>query len=158
MNKLKQYIWSGTAALLAVSLTVAMPATKPPKEPAKIKIEVSPDVLAPGEEATLTVRLAPIEGVKINRYPRIKLKLPAVDSVVAEAVAEFGNPSPPRPDELEKNYFKVVDPLDLPFTVDGKATSGKHEVECTVTYNYCVIESGFCSRFKGPVKIPITVR
>ena len=31
-------------------------------------------------------------------------------------------------------------------------------IEGKVTYNYCVLASGFCSRFSGPFKIPIAVR
>ena len=158
MSHLKQYTGCGAAAMLAVSLSVAAPPAKPPKEPAKIQVEVSPEVLGPGVEATLTVRLNPIEGVKINRYPRIKLRLPAVAGVVSEASAEFGSQKPPSPGELDKNYFTLVEPLDLGFTLHGEASTGQHELEGKVTYNYCVIESGFCSRFTGPIKIPITVR
>ncbi len=138
--------------------TPAAPPAKPPKEPAKIQVNVEPATVSAGEEATVTVRLNPIDGVKINRYPRIKLQLPSVGGIVAASKAEFGSDKPPAPNELDKNYFTSVEPLDLSIQLDGAAPGGNHELEGKVTYNYCVLASGFCSRFSGPFKILIAVR
>jgi hypothetical protein len=104
------------------------------------------------------VRLQPKAGIKINRYPKIKLHVPAREGLVAEARVEVGNDRPPAPDAMEKNYFKVVDPVELRLPVDSAAPHGDHEVEAKLTYFYCVTESGFCAPKRVPIKIPLAVQ
>jgi hypothetical protein len=144
--------------LITPSAAPAAPPAKPPKEPAKIQVEVEPGTVSAGQQATVIVRLNPIEGVKINRYPRIKLQLAGVEGIVADSKAEFGSDRPPAPDALDKNYFTNVEPLNLSFRMDDAAPDGKRELEGKVTFNYCMIASGFCSRFSGPIKIPVDVQ
>ncbi len=133
----------------------------PPKEPATIDISVEPRPVAPGQAARVRLQLQPVEGVKINRYPKIKLEVPAQEGLVASDVrAEIGSDQPPAPEALEsgKNYFKTVDPLELELSVASGATSGKHEVDAKLTYFYCVTKSGFCAPARIPIKIPVAVR
>jgi hypothetical protein len=144
----------GTAGL---SLSLAS-SPKVPKEPAKVRVAVAPDAVEPGQAASVTVRIEPIDGVKINRYPRIKLKVPARDGINAEAYVEIGNESPPPPETLKNNYFETVDPLELDVSVDSAAPAGRHDLEGKLTYYYCVTKSGFCAPARVPVTIPVAVR
>jgi hypothetical protein len=150
------------SVLALVLATVGAPwahAAEPLKEPAKIEVSVSPRPVAPGSTARVVIQLHPVEGVKINRYPKIKLEVPAQAGLVAgDARAEIGNDTPPPPEELEKNYFETVDPLELELNVEASATSGQHEVDARLTYFYCVTKSGYCAPAKIPLKIPVTVR
>jgi hypothetical protein len=132
--------------------------TKPPAEPAKIHIEVSPEEVAPGGRATVTLQLHPIDGIKINRYPKIKLVIPDQPLLGSPSELQIGNDAPPPPESADDNYFKTVDPLELNLQIDDDASAGKHEIEGKLTYFYCVIASGFCAPARVPVKIPVVIR
>lgn len=143
----------------ARSLAADAPAPKsPPKEPARIEIAVSPDASSPGTDAKVTLRLNPADGIKINKYPKIKLKVPGQQGLVQPGEAAIGNADPPPPDKMETNYYKTVDPVELTLHVDSKAAAGRHEVPGQLSYFYCVAASGFCAPAKVSVAIPLTVR
>jgi len=147
------------AVLVAFSALRAASPTEPkapPKEPAKIELAVAP--VSPGAEAKVTLRLSPAEGIKINRYPQIKLKVPASAGLVDAAEVAVGNTSPPPPERIETNYYKTVDPVELNLRVDAKAPAGEHRIPGQLSYFYCVAASGFCAPAKVPVTIPLTVR
>jgi len=144
--------------LIASAAALAAPDAPQPANPAKIAISVSPEAVAPGGRAEVTVRLTPSAGVKINRYPKIKLAVPAQKGLVAEAETEVGNESPPPLDDPESNYYDVVDPVTLTLDLDDSISSGSHEIEGKLTYFYCVKKSGFCAPKRTAVKIAVNVR
>ena len=67
---------------------------KPPAVPAHIELEVDPVVVAPGSQATVSLQLSPVDGVKINRYPRVRLKVPQTDGLVGAVEGSVGNDTP----------------------------------------------------------------
>jgi hypothetical protein len=140
----------------AVALTSVAAAVKPPENPATITVDVTPQLVTPGGEAEVTLQLAPIDGVKINRYPKIKLRIPTQEGLVAQTEAAIGSSTPPPPDK-KTNYWNGVDPLVVDLTLDEAATSGNHEIEAKLTYYYCVPASGFCAPKRVPIKIPINI-
>lgn len=148
------------AALLAgVELAVAAPAPSASgSEPAAYRIEVSPASVAPGETVEVRLLLEPAAGIKINKYPKIRLKIPAAPGVVGEAEGSVGSDAAPPPDQLESNYFKSLDPVRATVRVVDTAHAGTHEVEGKLSYYYCVASSGYCAPAKVPVKFPIRVR
>ena len=129
-----------------------------PARPARVDVSVAPKAVAAGDRARVTVKLVPMAGIKINRYPKIKLSVPKVEGIVLPAEVSVGNPSPPPPDELEANYFKVVDPIEVDLHLDPEAPEGRHEIRGQLKYFYCVISSGYCAPARVQVKIPVTVR
>lgn len=131
---------------------------KPPEVPAEIVISVSPETVAPGEKVRVSLRLEPIKGVKINRYPMIKLQVPAREGLVDEAEVTLGNSTPPPPEKMNTNYFEKVDPLELTLPVAAAAARGTFELEGKLTYYYCMPASGFCAPKRAAVKIPVVVR
>ena len=151
----------GQGALLALALSLGLAVSaapvKPPKNPAKITIEVAPEVLSPGGEAEVTLRIDPIEGVKIARYPQIKLVVKAQDGFVGEARATVGSAKPPPPDKLDTNYWGEVDPVVMTLTLDDDATPGTHEIDGKLTYYFCV-SGNYCAPARVPVKIPLGVQ
>ena len=88
------------SVLVACSLVSALlpacaaPASKSGQKPAKVAVTVSPETVAPGGTAEVTVRLTPASGIKINRYPKIKFNVSARDGVVEGAETTLGNDSP----------------------------------------------------------------
>jgi hypothetical protein len=149
-------VFSATLALCTVA--AAGDAAKPPEVPAQIKIAVSPESVAAGENVAIGLQLTPIEGVVINKYPKISLKIAAVEGLVGAAEVSVGNASPPPPEQTGGNYFDKVDPVNITLAVDKAAGPGKHEIDGQLKYYYCVKKSGFCAPKKTTVKIPIEVR
>jgi hypothetical protein len=147
------------ALALAVALSGVSASVKPPKNPAKIIVDVTPQAVSPGGEAEVTLKLEPIDGVKINRYPKIKLRVPVHEGLVAETEGSIGSSTPPPPDQKDKkaNYWNKVDPLIVKLTLDEAATSGNHEIDAKLVYYFCVPASGFCAPKRVPLKIPIVI-
>ena len=151
----------GSVAVLAVlcgSWAFAAPAPGPGDQPATIRIAVAPEAVAPGGTARVTLTLEPVEGVKINRYPKVRFSVPARPGLVPAAETALGNDTPPPMDQTAGNYFDAIDPLTLELALDRGATHGTHEIEGQLVFYYCVAKSGFCAPKKTPVKIPLTVR
>jgi len=154
------------AALLLVSLAGiavhAAPAgagTGAQDPPVNLVVSVDPAPVTPGQDASATVRLTPKPGIKLNKYPKIKLQIPAADGLVAAAEVSMGNSAPPSADNLDANYYHGdVDPLVVTLHVDAAASHGRHEVPAKLSYFYCVAASGYCAPAKVAVSIPVTVR
>jgi hypothetical protein len=127
-------------------------------EPAAISVRVDPAPVSPGGSAAVQLVLRPAPGIKINKYPRIKLNIPAASGLLAAAEGSVGADSPPPPDRLEDNYFKTIDPVEATVRIDEAAHAGRHEVEAKLTYFYCVAASGYCAPARVAVKIPIEIR
>ncbi|MCP3977783.1 MAG: hypothetical protein GY716_00435 [bacterium] len=157
MLNLPRFLALFAAVLVAVAGSAALAGPpEPPKEPAKIELTVEPPVVAPGGEARLTLRLTPKDGIKINRYPKIKWKVPEQEGLVAAASVSLGNSKPPPPHEIEKNSFESIAPLQLTIRVDASATAGKREIQSKLTYYYCV-KGDFCAPKRVPLNIPVEV-
>ncbi len=152
------------ATLLGLVVTAALPfaagsgEARPPAEPAKIRISVTPAEVARGGRAEVTLELTAAVGVKINRYPKVKLSIAPREGLVSGGEATLGNDAPPPPDQTEGNYFHGVEPIRVGLGVDPSAAPGRHELDATVTYFYCVTASGFCAPSRNSVKVPIQVR
>ncbi len=156
MNELRLGCLASIVLLAALGQgTIAAP-LKPPKNPAKITVSVAPESVAPGGQALVTLTIDPISGIKINRYPQIKLKVPGEQGLVGEAEIAIGSKTPLPLDDQGSNFWKNVDPLHLTLTIDAAATSGEHEVEAKLTYYYCV-SGDFCAPKRVPLTIPIDV-
>ena len=156
MNDLSRF----TAFAMSVSCAVFLASAEPvaPREPAHLAFSDAPTPVAAGAAAEVTLRLEPAAGVKINRYPKIKLEIPAQSGLVQAAAAEIGNDRPPAPDAMDKNYYEKVDPVVLKLAVAPDAAAVEHQVSGKLTYFYCVTASGFCAPARVPVTIPVAVR
>ena len=129
---------------------------KPPAVPANFELEVVPVVVAPGSETTVLLQLSPVDGVKINRYPRVRLKVPGTYGLVAAVEGSIGNDKAPPPGQMESNYFKKAVPVEVTLSIDDHAPEGMHEIPAKLTYFYCVTASGFCA--PKTVAVEITLR
>ena len=130
------------------------------KEPAKIRIEVEGGSVAAGAAANVVLQLEPKSGVKINKYPRITLKVAEHDGLSAGAEGSAGADAPPPPDRMDDNYFPKdgIAPVRLELPIAADATPGSYEVEGQLKFFYCVSASGFCAPSKQTVSIPVTIK
>jgi len=127
--------------------------------PVKVSVAVSPQTIGAGSDTVVTVKLDPKPGIKLNKYPKIKLQIPAVAGLVDAAEQSLGNPAPPPADQLDANYFHGgIDPLTLTLHLDPQVAKGPHDIRAKLNYFYCVAASGFCAPFKTELTIPVTIR
>ena len=156
-NLLRLAVFS-SAVILAI-VTAAAPASSADAPPVTVSIAVDPKPAAAGSDVAVTVRLAPKEGIKLNKYPKIKLQLPAEPGVAAAAEASIGNTAPPPADHLDANYYTgEVDPLVVKVHLDSGAARGTHDLRGKLSYFYCVAASGYCAPAKVDVTVPVAVR
>ena len=161
MKRMKIRIALFVNLFLAISRATAAPSggTAPSDMPIKATVAVSPAVVGAGSDATVTVKLDPKTGIKLNKYPKIKLLIPAVPGLVGAAEQSMGNPGPPPADQLDSNYFHgSIDPLTITLHLDAQAAKGQHDILAKLSYFYCVAASGYCAPAKTELKIPVTVR
>ncbi len=148
-------------ALLAVSSASSGSTGSSAKSeaPVAVAVEVIPGTVGAGKDASVTVRLDPKPGIKMNKYPKIRLRIAEVPNLVAAAEGSVGSSAMPPADQLETNYYQGrVDPLTVTLHLDSRAAKGRHDVLGTLSYFYCVTASGFCAPVKVDLAIPVTVR
>jgi len=146
---------------LAASRVAAAPSgsSAPLETPVKVSVSVAPQAIGAGADTVVTIKLDPKTGIKLNKYPKIKLMIPAVPGLVEKAEQSIGNPSPPPADQLDENYFHgSIDPLTVTLHLDAQAAKGQHDILGKLSYFYCVAASGYCAPAKAELKIPVTVR
>jgi hypothetical protein len=144
--------------LVAGAGAAALAQVKPPEEPATIEVSVAPTPVPPGGRAVIRVELTPQVGVKINRYPKIKLEVLSKPGLLEGAETMHGDSEPPPPEKVGSNYFEDLGALQLNVSLDERATAGRHDVEGKLIYFYCVPASGFCAPKRVALKIPLDVR
>ncbi len=144
--------------LFSAALASGPGATKPAGDPAKLVVTVNPAAAAPGQQVEVVVRVEPNPGIKVNRYPKMKLQVPATAGLVGEAEVSVGASEMPPLEQAEQNYYKTVDPVTVKVSVDPKAPKGAHKVQAKFTYYYCVAASGYCAPERASLTIPLQVR
>ena len=138
--------WTGTEA------------SGPLKEPATWTLKSVP--AAPGETAELQLTLVPKSGVKINRYPRIRLTVGDHPGLTVGGKGEAGSDRPPAAgSDPDANYFDdKIEPVRVGLDIAPDASSGSYELDAKLRYFYCVKKSGFCAPARLDVKLPFKVR
>lgn len=144
------------AASVAVTFGLLAAPPRVPENPATITIDVAPAAVSAGGQAEVTLKLEAKAGIKIARYPQIKLLVPAEQGLVAEAESRIGSSKPPPPDKLSTNYWSEVDPVTLTLVLDDAVAPGAYEIEAKLTYFFCV-DGEFCAPARASVKIPLAV-
>jgi len=162
MNKTTRVPMVRGTLLLALVAGVLVPAgamaeVRAPEDPAKIQVQVSPEAVGPGDEVEVTVKVTPDSGIKINRYPKVSLKVAEVEGLVEAAETFVGDKTAPPPDKMKGNYFKTVDPLVLTLSVSDDAEPGEHKITAKLKYTFC-LKSDACFMKRETVRIPVTVR
>ena len=82
--------------MLSMVILAAAAAEASEKEPARIDVRVGGGGVAAGETARVTVTVVPSSGIKINRYPKIKVTVGEIEGLVGGSEARSGTPSPHR--------------------------------------------------------------
>jgi hypothetical protein len=147
------------AVALSASISVSQPPGRiePPANPVTIGVSVSPAEVSPGAEATVTIRLDPAAGVKINRYPKVRVRIAPQPGLAELAEGSAGDSTPPPMDQMADNYFDTFEPLEIAIKLAPDLSRGAQELDGKIVYFYCMPASGFCAPVKTGFKIPVQV-
>ncbi len=121
-----------------------------------VKSTQTPSTASVGDAIKVRITIEPPKGIELNRYPGITLKLDDVTDFET-ATQEVFVGTRELPEDIEKNGFKVVPPLEF-FVTAKKGGRGKKALSATLKYFYCVKSSGYCAPGSQSVHIPLTVR
>ncbi len=158
---MKNYIVISAVFVLTVLTCPAAgpgtPGTPGKDNPIDLDIRVDPGTATAGQNVQVTLHLTPRSGFKINKYPRISLKVAEIDGLVAASSGSVGSKTPPPPEEMDNNYFKTVDPLVLTLELEPGLKAGRYEIPGKLKYFYCVKTSGYCAPMRVEVSIPVIV-
>ncbi len=146
------------AALVLATLlpapALAGPGSKPKSPELKVTVTQDPSPGKAGQPVTVKVAVEPPTGIKLNQYPGITLKVTGTDGLTLASPEAFVGTKKPIADPAQFG-FKHIDPLELKAT-GGKA--GTRTMDGTLTFFYCVIESGYCAPGEMKLRIPVTLK
>lgn len=143
------------AAVLAAFAPHSEAATKRKPPTLAIRSAQIPDPASPGKEAEVLLEISAPEGVVLNRYPGVTVKvLPGRGVAPARAEVFVGSKTPI--DDPDRFYF------DSPVRVRMRmrALSGPDRVRnvpAEVSFFYCVKKSGYCAPGRQSFAIPFRV-
>ncbi len=111
----------------------------------QIRASVLPLRLARGEEGRIVLRFTVRKGIMISPVPNFIIELSPsdelafpkdffTDSDLEMEIAEEGG----------RQFLKVSDSVDIPFTVKSEARRGSHRIQGRVKYFGCSLEEGWC--------------
>ena len=129
-------------AFAAAPLALGIP--KPPDLDLKINIAVPQQAVATGAEAEAVVSITPPAGVKLNKYPPIRVTVEGNPPIEFEqTTVKVGLDE--MPENAELNHFDTIEPIHLKFKVGKHNGDGKIPIRGKVKLTYCVAKSGYCA-------------
>ena len=115
-----------------------------------VKFALQQNKLKPGTMGELVISFKPRDGIHINLDPPISIKFDTSD-----AITSIEKPILPAP--TKEKYFDTARPIKQRFTVSKKIKPGIMTLKGTLSYFYCSGTDGWCSRFKQPFEISVTI-
>ena len=139
-----------SCCLVLVFLSTVIGGDNPPTKNSFVASSVSlkQKKIKAGTEGELLITLTPKKGIHINLDPPLSVKLDSSD-----AVSSIGKPFIPKKDTI----FDTSKPIRFPFTVSKNVKPGNITIQGILTYFYCSETDGWCSKFKQPLVVKLTV-
>lgn len=124
----------------------------PANEYVKFELSLDQKKLKPGTNGQLLISLMPKKGIHINLQPPLDLMLEK-----NPAITLAGKPELARVRVDTSDYLDASKPIKQSFTLAKSAKKGSVTLKGTLTYFYCSDSEGWCSRFKQPINLTLTV-
>lgn len=105
--------------------------------------------LRPGGAGYFTISFQPKEGIFITTDPPFRLVLDTLKDVVTLRKLEFT--------KTESNYVDTERPVRQHFEIPKAIPPGSYRLRGTLVYFYCSDEKGWCSGFRQPIELTLTV-
>lgn len=103
-----------------------------------------------GGSGELQLSLKPVKGIHINATPPLQLKLDSLEGLSL-------NGSPVIPKAKKPDYVDTSTPIRQRFTIASSLSPGTHALKGMLTYYYCSDAEGWCSKYKQPIEVKLTV-
>jgi hypothetical protein len=147
----------GRAALAVLLAGACLPVFAADPVPADVKILITPPgALQPGSRGETKFLLSPPEGIHINRFPAVAIRLTAPGGIVLDrAEVRMGSEQPI--DDPEEFPFKTIEPMTVAFKVDPAVKPGTYPVTGKMKFVTCVVKSGYCAPNTRDVSFDVTV-
>jgi hypothetical protein len=114
-----------------------------------LEVSLQDTLVAAGDTIAMAVRFRPVEGIHINLQPPLDFKRDTSSSAALAGglVLPKGEP-----------YLNTNAPVVQRFVVPRGAKPGRLALKGMLTYFYCSDKEGWCSKYKQPVELSVTVR
>jgi hypothetical protein len=121
----------------------------------RIESSVSPLRLARGQEGRVILKIAVKPGIAINPQPSFIVEFDASPELVfPKNFFTAPDLNIPLIEENGKERLDLRKPVEIPFTVSGRAARGVHRLEGRVKYFAISAKGGYC--YKGSEKFQVT--
>jgi hypothetical protein len=121
----------------------------------RIESSVSPLRLARGQEGRVILKIAVKSGIAINPQPSFIVEFDASQELVfPKNFFTAPDLNIPLVEEDGKERLDLRKPVEIPFTVSGRAARGIHRLEGRVKYFAVSPKGGYC--YKGSEKFQVT--
>ena len=114
----------------------------------KCALEVKKKSLKPGEKGELFISLQPVKGVHINLTPPMSVSFDSLGEIQASGTMEIPK---------KETFLDITKRIRIPFVLSPASKAGTATLKATLTYYYCSDAEGWCSRFKQPLEVTMTV-
>jgi hypothetical protein len=114
-----------------------------------VEVSLSDSLVLPGDTVTVAMRFRPVEGIHINLQPPLDFKRDTSSSAALAGTLVLPKGEP---------YLNTNSPVVQRFVVPRGAKPGHLALKGMLTYFYCSDKEGWCSKYKQPVELSVTVR
>jgi len=146
---MKSFLVTSVALLSFLASTAGGEKPAPSNEYVKFSSKLSSSSLKPGASGHLLVSLKPVKGIHINLKPAMSVRFDSLSEVRPNGDLEI-----PKKGE----YLDAAGNIRIPIIVPASRTPGNAVLRAELTYYYCSDAEGWCSRFKQPIELSLTVK
>lgn len=114
-----------------------------------VDVTVRDSSAAAGGRAELLFSFAPVAGIHINLKPALEFTLDSASQAALSGALVLPKGGP---------YLNTKEPVVQRVALSTKAKPGPLTLKGTLTYFFCSDKEGWCSKYKQPVEIALTVR
>ena len=136
--------------VLLSSCTIAGGTRPPENKYVKCDIVLQKKQLKAGTTGQLLITLKPIRGIHVNTIPPAEVKLDSANIIAGVGKLEI-------PKSEKTGYMDTKKQITLPFTLTQNLKAGHALLKGTLTYFFCSDADGWCSKFKQPIELNITI-
>ena len=114
-------------------------------------ITLKSKAMKPGSKGQVLITLKPEKGIHININPPIDVKFDSNGIVDSRGKLEV-------PRSKKTDYLDDTAPIRQFFTLKKKIKQGTMTIKGVLTYYFCSDAEGWCTKFKQPFDLAVTVK
>ncbi len=142
---------AGVVLLVLSSLGLGGDTVRVENRHVKFSLALSRENVQRGGTGEILITLRPEKGIHVNLQPAIELRLDSLPGVTLSGALQLR--------KLDTaNYLDPSKPIRQTFAIAKQRPPGAVTMRGLLTYYYCSDAEGWCSRFKQPIAVTLTVR